>query len=197
MSKRLFDLIFATAGLIVLSPLLAAVALWIKFDSPGPVFFRQMRVGQHGRIFRIHKFRTMVDVAQPPKMELTIGADNRITRSGRALRKYKLDELPQLIDVVRGKMSLVGPRPEVPKYVSCYPEAIRDLVLSVKPGITDSASIQFRNENEILALSPTPERTYIEEILPSKLEHYVRYAREHSLLGDLRLIVATIKVIFL
>lgn len=197
MSKRIFDLVFATAGLIVLAPVFAAIALWIKLDSPGPVFFRQVRVGQHGRHFRIHKFRTMAHDPSPGQPSaLTIGADPRITRSGRFLRKHKLDELAQLIDVVQGKMSLVGPRPEVPKYVAHYPNALRELVLSVKPGITDEASLRFRDESDILGRSPTPERAYLEEILPMKLEHYARYARNHSLAGDLAIIIRTLRELF-
>lgn len=194
MSKRIFDLVFATVGLIVLAPVFAAIALWIKLDSPGPVFFRQVRVGQHGKPFRIHKFRTMAHDPSPGQPSaLTIGADPRITRSGRFLRKHKLDELAQLIDVVQGKMSLVGPRPEVPKYVACYPDALRDLVLSVKPGITDEASLRFKDESDILGRSPTPERAYLDEILPVKLEHYARYARSHSLAGDLAIIIRTLR----
>lgn len=197
MSKRIFDLVFATAGLIVLAPVFAAIALWIKLDSPGPVFFRQVRVGQHGKPFRIHKFRTMARDPSPAQSSaLTIGADPRITRSGRFLRKHKLDELAQLIDVVQGKMSLVGPRPEVPKYVAYYPDSLRELVLSVKPGITDEASLRFKEESDILGRSPTPERTYLEEILPVKLEHYARYAGNHSLAGDLAIIIRTLRELF-
>lgn len=196
MSKRIFDLVFASAGLIILVPVFAAIALWIKLDSPGPVFFRQVRVGQHGKPFRIHKFRTMADDPSPGQPSaLTIGADPRITRSGRFLRKHKLDELAQLIDVVQGNMSLVGPRPEVPKYVAHYPDALRELVLSVKPGITDEASLRFKDESDILGRSPTPERTYLEEILPVKLEHYARYAHEHSLIGDCRIVFRTLRAL--
>ncbi len=197
MSKRIFDLIFASAGLIVLAPVFAAIALWIKFDSPGPVFFRQVRVGQHGKPFRIHKFRTMDHDPSPGQPSaLTIGADPRITPSGRFLRKHKLDELAQLIDVVQGAMSLVGPRPEVPKYVAYYPDALREIVLSVKPGITDEASLRFKDESDILGRSPTPERAYLEEILPVKLEYYARYARSHSLAGDLAIIIRTLRELF-
>lgn len=197
MSKRVFDLVFGTAGLIVLAPLLAIIAIWIKFDTPGPVFFRQVRVGQHGKPFRIHKFRTMYhNTGTPHEAQLTVGADPRITRSGRFLRKHKLDELPQLLDVVRGTMSLVGPRPEVPKFVAHYPEALREVVLSVKPGITDEASLRFKDENQMLGGSSTPERTYIEDILPVKLEYYVRYAREHSLARDISIILTTLKKLY-
>lgn len=196
MSKRLFDLFFASAGLILLAPLFALISAWIKLDSPGPVMFRQVRVGRHGRIFRIHKFRTMVvNPVAGRESGITVGADPRITRSGRFLRKYKLDELAQLIDVLLGHMSLVGPRPEVPRFVEHYPEDVRRTVLSVRPGITDLASIRFRDEAEILSRSPEPERTYVEEILPIKLEYCIRYAREHSLAGDIRIILGTLGAI--
>lgn len=194
MSKRVLDLILASVGLVVLAPVFAAIALWITLDTPGPVFFRQVRVGQLGKPFRIHKFRTMAH--EPPfarPSALTIGADPRITRSGRFLRRHKLDELPQLIDVVQGTMSLVGPRPELPEYVARYPDELRNLVLRVKPGITDEASLRFKDESDILGRSPTPERTYVEEILPAKLEHYARYARNHSLRGDLAIIFRTLR----
>lgn len=196
MSKRLFDLFFASAGLILLAPLFALISAWIKLDSPGPVMFRQVRVGRYGRIFRIHKFRTMVvNPVAGRESGITVGADPRITRSGRFLRKYKLDELAQLIDVLLGHMSLVGPRPEVPRFVEHYPEDVRRTVLSVRPGITDLASIRFRDEAEILSRSPEPERTYVEEILPIKLQYCVRYAREHSLAGDIRIILGTLGAI--
>ena len=156
MSKRLFDLIFASFGLAILSPLLFLMAVWIKFDSTGSIFFRQERVGQYGKTFRIYKFRTMVTDAEKRGLQITVGNDSRITRSGAFLRRYKLDELPQLIDVVIGKMSLVGPRPEVPKYVAYYPSDVRDIVLSVKPGITDLASIEFKDENTLLGKSANP-----------------------------------------
>ena len=195
MLKRVFDIFFASCGLIILSPLLLLIAVWIKFDSPGPVFFRQERVGQFGVSFRIHKFRTMVTDAEKRGMQLTVGKDNRITRSGGFLRHYKLDELPQLIDVLVGNMSLVGPRPEVPKYVACYPDNIRDLVLSVKPGITDLASIEFREENKILGLSTNPEKTYINEILPIKLEYYIQYRQKNNIFLDLLIILRTFQAI--
>lgn len=195
MSKRLFDLVLASLGLIALAPFFAAVAVWIKLDSPGPVFFRQIRVGQYGIPFRIHKFRTMSSSSDAAAMQITVGDDSRITRSGRILRKFKIDELPQLIDVVLGQMSLVGPRPEVPKYVAVYPEAVRTVVLSVKPGITDSASIRFRNESEILAHAADPEREYVDTILPVKLRHYVQYVNTRTLAGDLKIILETLNAI--
>lgn len=191
MAKRAVDVVLSALGLIVLAPLLLLIAVWIKADSPGPVFFRQTRVGRGCRTFEIHKFRTM-KVQNSPGAPITVGADPRITRAGRFLRKYKLDELPQLIDVVAGNMSLVGPRPEVPGYVALYAPDVRDIVLSVRPGITDDASIEFRDESELLARSATPERTYVDEILPRKLELYVRYVRQRSFMGDIRIIGRTI-----
>ncbi|GGY18602.1 sugar transferase [Paludibacterium paludis] len=190
LAKRLFDLAASAAGLLALSPLLIAIALWIRLDSPGPVFFRQVRVGRHGTLFRIHKFRTMQLMAES-QGQLTVGTDQRVTGAGRFLRKSKLDELPQLLDVLFGDMSLVGPRPEVPRYVAHYPDSVRDLVLSVRPGITDWASIRMIDENEILGRAADPERAYIEEILPEKLDYYVRYAQGHTLPEDIRIIFAT------
>jgi lipopolysaccharide/colanic/teichoic acid biosynthesis glycosyltransferase len=192
MAKRLLDLVIAGSGLVVLSPLLLAIALAVKLDSPGPVFFRQERVGRGGRIFHIHKFRTMVQAAAALGPQLTVAGDTRITTVGRWLRRYKLDELGQLIDVVLGSMSLVGPRPEVPRYVAHYPADLRDLVLSVRPGITDWASIRFRDENAILARATDPHRAYVEEVLPHKLELYAQYVKTQSLAGDLRIILCTL-----
>nr|WP_304494321.1 sugar transferase [Chromobacterium sp. ASV5] len=189
--KRAFDIVAAAAGLALLGLPLLAVALWVKLDSPGPVFFRQVRVGRGGTLFRIHKFRTM-QVDAERQGQLTVGADARVTGAGRILRKTKLDELPQLIDVLFGDMSLVGPRPEVPKYVAHYPDDVRELVLSVRPGITDWASIKMIDENEILGRAADPERAYIEQILPEKLGYCVRYAETHSLFEDIRIIVATL-----
>ncbi|WP_080962589.1 sugar transferase [Chromobacterium subtsugae] len=189
--KRLFDIAASSLGLAVLALPLLAVALWVKLDSPGPVFFRQVRVGRGGTLFRIHKFRTM-QVDTERHGQLTVGADSRVTGAGRVLRKTKLDELPQLLDVLFGDMSLVGPRPEVPKYVAHYPAEVKDIVLSVRPGITDWASIKMIDENEILGRAADPERAYIDEVLPEKLGYYVRYAETHSLLEDIRIIVATL-----
>lgn len=192
MAKRLFDLLFAGAGVLVLSPLLLLLALAIKLDSPGPVFFRQERVGQSGRLFRIHKFRTMATDSERKGLQITVGTDARITRVGAVLRQYKLDELAQLLDVLKGDMSLVGPRPEVPRYVACYPADVRRQVLSVKPGITDRASIEFKDENAILGEAADAERAYIEQVLPIKLGYYQEYVRAHSVMGDLRIIFATL-----
>ena len=195
MPKRLFDIVLAACGLVLLAPLLAVIAIWIRLDSPGPVFFRQQRVGRFGRLFRIHKFRTMVDGAPRLGAPITVGDDVRITRAGRWLRRTKLDELPQLLDVLRGAMSLVGPRPELPRYVALYPAELRDKVLSVRPGITDRASIEYRNEAALLAAAPDPERTYTEVVLPAKLRLAADYAEHATLAHDLRLIALTVKIL--
>ena len=192
MAKRIFDILFAAIGLIVLLPLFVLLAVAIKIDSKGPVFYRQERVGQFGRIFKIHKFRTMATEQEKTSLQITVGADKRITRIGRFIRKIKLDELAQLLDVLIGTMSLVGPRPEVPRYVACYPNDIRDLVLSVKPGITDRASIEFKDESAMLAQARNPESVYIEKILPIKLGYYVDYVNDNSVRGDMKIILATL-----
>ena len=194
MSKRLFDVLAAACGLLLLAPVLLAIALWIRLDSPGPALFRQQRVGRHGRLFNIYKFRTMADRPDDGR-QLTVGGDPRITRAGRFLRRTKLDELPQLLNVLEGTMSLVGPRPEVPRYVDRYPPAVRQTVLSVAPGITDLAAILFKDENDILGHAPDPERAYVETILPVKLEYYQRYVRERSFWLDLRIIFRTLAAI--
>ena len=195
MAKRLFDIVCAGIGLLLLSPLLLAVAVWVKLDSPGPVMFRQERVGRFGATFRIHKFRTMRVDAPRLGPQITVGDDARITRSGRWLRASKVDELPQLWDVLRGAMSLVGPRPEVPRYVALYPSELRELVLSVRPGITDPASLSFRNESELLARAEDPEREYVEVVMPMKLRLAADYVRNATLGGDIRLILATLGAI--
>ena len=197
MSKRLFDLVFSTIGLILLAPLFVVIALWVKVDSCGPVFFRQVRVGQYGRPFRVHKFRTMQERQEISQLQITVGGDSRITHSGAFLRKYKIDELPQLIDVFVGDMSIVGPRPEVPKYIALYPEGVRDIVLSVKPGITDRASLEFRHENEILAAASDPEDQYIKKILPAKQAYYIDYVKNRSLTKDIRIILQTFYLLFI
>jgi len=195
MAKRLFDIVLAGVALVLLAPLLALIALWVKMDSAGPVFFRQERVGRHGVPFRIHKFRTMTHSAVPQGPQITIGADARITRAGQFLRRSKLDELPQLIDVLLGRMSFVGPRPEVPRYVAIYPPQLRDKVLSVRPGITDMASLQFRNESELLAKASDPEREYREVVLPEKLALQAKYVEQAGLATDVRLIARTLKTL--
>jgi len=190
-AKRTFDLVAAGIGLVLLAPLLLLIAVAIRIDSPGPVFFRQERIGRGGRPFRIHKFRTMYVGAEHNGGQLTVGGDPRITRVGRVLRRYKLDELPQLIDVVQGTMSLVGPRPEVPRYVALYDEAQRKVLL-LTPGITDVASIAYRNENELLSASDDPEREYIERIMPDKIRLNLEYARSATLTSDIKVILRTL-----
>ncbi len=192
-AKRLFDLIASALGLVLLSPLLLGVALWIRLDSPGPVFFRQERVGRGGRPFRIHKFRTMAHGA--PGLQLTVGADARITRAGQLLRRTRLDELPQLLDVLRGEMSLVGPRPEVPRYVALYPAGLRERALAVRPGITDPASLAFIDEAERLARAADPEREYVEVILPLKVRAAAEYAEHATLWTDLQVLARTLRTL--
>ena len=189
LAKRLFDIIASGIGLLLLLPLLLAVGVWIKLDSPGPALFRQTRVGRFGVPFTIHKFRTMRD---EPGAAITVGHDPRITRVGAWLRNSKLDELPQLWDVLRGAMSLVGPRPELPRYVEAYPADLLQSVLAVRPGITDPASLAFSNEAELLAAAPDPEREYREVVLPAKLRLSAAYAAHASLANDLKLIFATL-----
>ena len=194
MIKRLFDFFGYLCGLLVLVPFLLLIALCIKFNSKGPVFFRQLRVGLNGNLFRIHKFRTMM-VDSETSGSLTVGNDTRITKSGRFLRKSKLDELPQLLDVFLGKMSLVGPRPEVKEFIDEYPEKVRKEVLSVRPGITDLASIEMIDENAIIARYDNPRQAYIEIILPIKQKYYVDYVQNQSLWLDMKIIFMTFKKI--
>jgi lipopolysaccharide/colanic/teichoic acid biosynthesis glycosyltransferase len=192
MLKRAFDVVAAATGLVLLAPLLLSIAVWIKLTSPGPVLFRQERVGRYGRNFQLHKFRTMrADAERGP--QITVAGDPRITRAGAILRKYKLDELPQLYDVLKGDMSLVGPRPEVPRYVALYPAASREVVLSVRPGITDHAAIEFAEESELLAQSADPHATYLHELIPRKLQLYESYVRTRSFVGDLKIIARTLQ----
>lgn len=192
MAKRLFDLLGAALALTLLAPLLVATALWVKLDSPGPVLFRQERVGRHGVPFFIHKFRTMRADAPALGMLLTVGVDPRITRVGAFLRRTRIDELPQLLDVLRGRMSLVGPRPEVPRYVAHYPTALRERVLSVRPGITDPASLDFIDEASLLAAAADAEREYIDHILPRKLQCAAAYADRATLATDLAVLGRTL-----
>ena len=186
----------ALCGLLLLSPLLILVAMLIKLDTPGPVFYRQVRVGRQGRLFRIYKFRTMTTDQADGAAQLTVAGDARITRTGTWLRRYKIDELPQLLDVLRGTMSLVGPRPEVPKYVAQYPEAWRDRVLSVRPGITDFASVHYRDENTLLAQAADPEREYLDVILPSKLRYAMHYVDNLTMADDLKVLGLTLRTVF-
>jgi lipopolysaccharide/colanic/teichoic acid biosynthesis glycosyltransferase len=195
MAKRAFDLLGAALGLLLLSPLMLAIALAIKLDSRGPVFFRQQRVGRHGTLFRIHKFRSMVADAPQRGPALTVGDDPRITRVGRWLRHSRLDELPQLIDVLAGHMSLVGPRPEVPQYVAQYPAALRERALSVRPGITDPSSLLYLDEAELLARAADPEREYVDVILPRKLQCAADYAAQASLRSDMGVLLRTLRLL--
>ena len=194
MAKRCFDLLGATLALLLLWPLLLVVAVGIKLDSPGPVFFRQTRVGRHGAPFEIHKFRTMQHGA--PGLQITVGADARITRCGAWLRRTRIDELPQFIDVVQGTMSLVGPRPEVPRYVALYPPALRERILAVRPGITDPASLLYIDEATTLAAAADPEREYVDVILPAKLQHAADYAENATLGSDARVLCETLLRLF-
>lgn len=186
---RVRDLVVALLGLIILSPLLLAVSLIIQLDSPGGAIYRQERVGLRGKSFRIHKFRTMRQGAGG--LPVTAGDDPRVTRCGRWLRATKLDELPQLIDIIQGNMSLVGPRPEVPYYASLWPEDAQPIILSVRPGLTDPATVQLRHESSLLARADDPELTYIEDLLPMKARAYVAYVSSRSFVGDFRVILAT------
>lgn len=195
MLKRLIDLLAAAAGLLLLLLPGLLLALAIRLDSPGPVFFRQQRVGRHGRLFGIHKFRTMRVDAERMGLPITVGHDPRVTRLGHWLRRHKLDELPQLIDVLLGDMSLVGPRPEVPRYVALYPPALRERVLSVRPGITDPVSLAHLDEAARLAAAADPEREYIEVILPAKLAAAAAYADNANWRTDLAVIWRTLRVL--
>ncbi|MFM8767305.1 MAG: sugar transferase [Rubrivivax sp.] len=196
MPKRIFDLLFSAVALLLTAPALGLIALAIRWDSAGPVLFRQERVGRGGRVFRIRKFRTLVVDAAARGPAITIGQDPRITRVGAWLRRTKLDELPQLVDVLLGDMSLVGPRPEVPQYVALYPADLRERVLSVRPGITDPVSLKLADEARVLAASADPERTYREELLQAKLREAVAYAEQASLWSDLRIIAATVHALW-
>ena len=192
-AKRVLDLLIAGTAVLVLWPVLLIIGALVKLDSRGPVLFRQERVGRAGRRFRIHKFRTM-RVANDGAL-ITASGDSRITRVGALLRRTKLDELPQLIDVIVGDMSLVGPRPEVPHYVEMWPPADREVILSVRPGITDPASIKLRNESDELAAAADPEAFYVQVLLPRKTTLYVEYVRTQSLRGDLRFIRQTLRTV--
>ncbi len=188
--KRLFDLVASLGALLVLFPLLLLIALAVMLGSPGGAFFRQARVGLHGREFRLLKFRTMRPGSEAAGQLTVGGRDPRITGVGYFLRRTKLDELPQLWNILVGEMSIVGPRPEVPRYVALYSEAQRQ-VLTVRPGLTSLASIAYIDENEVLGRAAEPERAYIEEVMPAKLALDLRYVRERGLLLDLRIMLAT------
>lgn len=188
--KRAFDVALAAIALLITLPLLAVIAVSVRVDSKGPALFRQERVGRNGEVFRIHKFRSLrTDV---PGALISPTHDPRITRTGAVLRRTKLDELPQLIDVLSGHMSLVGPRPEVPKYVALWPKADRDVILTVRPGVTDPASINLRNESDELAAAKDPEQHYISSLLPRKAAMYVDYVHTRSFLGDITILARTL-----
>lgn len=192
--KRAFDIVASACGLLLLSPIFLIMAIWIKLDSEGPVFYRQVRVGRGNKDFRIFKFRSMRVGADRGSLVTIGGRDPRITRSGYFIRKYKLDEFPQLINVLKGDMSLVGPRPEVRHYVN-YWTSEQMHVLDVRPGITDPASIKFRNENELMEQTEDPENYYIHVIMQEKICLYLEYVRNASFLYDIRLIFRTFYVI--
>lgn len=194
MVKRLFDFSASFLGMFFLLPILILLAIWIKLDSKGSVFFRQTRIGLHGKKFRIHKFRTMVENSEN-KSRLTIGSDACITSVGHVLRKYKIDELPQLIDVLLGEMSLVGPRPEVEEFMQKYSEKSRDKILSVRPGITDLAAIEMVDENQLIAQYSDAHKAYIEIIMPIKERYYLKYVEDNNLVYDIKIILLTLKKI--
>jgi lipopolysaccharide/colanic/teichoic acid biosynthesis glycosyltransferase len=195
MAKRAFDLLAAGLGLLLLAPLMLAIAVAVKLDSRGPVLFRQVRVGRHGVLFRIRKFRTMVADAPQLGPALTVGDDARITRIGRWLRRTRLDELPQLVDVLAGHMSLVGPRPELPQYVALYPPGLRERALAVRPGITDPSSLLFLDESAQLARAADPEREYVDVILPRKLQCAADYAAQAGLRSDVGVLLRTLRLL--
>ena len=193
MLKRIFDITLSLFGLIILWPCMLIVAILIKIESKGSVLFKQIRVTKNGKEFKIFKYRTM-RVGSDKYSQITVGKDGRITKIGSFLRKYKLDEIPQLINVLIGDMSLVGPRPEVPKYVALYTDEQKE-ILKVRAGITDYASIEFSDENDLLALEEEPEKAYIEKIMPKKIELNKKYLSETSVLTDIKIILLTIKKI--
>ncbi|ODS09952.1 sugar transferase [Vibrio scophthalmi] len=195
MLKRTFDIVSSFFGLVILFPVLLVIALWIKLSSTGPILFCQTRVGLNGQNFSIFKFRTMVVDAEKLGLKVTVGKDPRITTCGHFLRRYKLDELPQLVNVLLGTMSVVGPRPEVPEYMNEYPDEVRHKILSVRPGITDKASIEFTNESEILATSKDPRASYINEIMPTKAKYYIEYIDNYSFSMDISIVFQTINKI--
>lgn len=192
--KRFFDIVASGLGLIVLSPVFLVLAIWIKADSKGPVFYRQVRVGKGNKDFLLYKFRSMRPDSDKGSLITIGGRDPRITRSGYFIRKFKLDEFPQLINVFKGDMSLVGPRPEVRRYVDLYsPEQLK--ILEVRPGITSLASIRYRNENEILGAANDPDRAYIEQVMPDKLKIDMEYIGHDNLINDIKIIFKTFKEI--
>ncbi len=196
MIKRLFDFIFSLIGLIVLFPVFILITFLIKIFSPGPIFYKAKRIGKNGKIFEMYKFRTMVPNADKIGGPSTAGDDSRLTKIGKFLRKFQLDELPQLINILKGEMSLVGPRPEVPFYVDMMTKEEKDIILSVKPGLTDFASLWDFHEEEILKGSSDPEKIYQEKIWPEKKRLQIKYIRERSFWTDIKIILKTIIKIF-
>jgi len=196
MLKRLFDIIFALLGLILVSPLLLLIAIIIKMTAGGPVFYKGQRVGKNGRLFKIWKFRTMIPDAEKQGGSATSANDSRLTKLGKFLKRYKLDELPQLFNILRGEMSFVGPRPEVSFYVNMMAEEERKIILSVRPGMTDLASLWDFREEEVLKGSPDPEKTYMEKIRPTKIKLQLEYVKNRSFWLDLKIILKTILKIF-
>ena len=196
MLKKSFDVVFAFLGLILVSPLLLVIAILIKRESPGPVFYRGERIGKNGKPFRIFKFRTMVPEAEKLGGPSTAGDDPRLLKIGHFLKKYQLDEIPQLINILKGEMSLVGPRPEVKMYVDMMTPGERNTILSVAPGMTDLASLWNFSEWKILEGSPDPEKTYMEKIRPTKIKLQMEYVKNCSFLLDLKIILKTILKLF-
>lgn len=194
MIKRIFDIVAAAAGIVLMAPMFVVVSALIKIDSTGPVFFRQQRVGKNFKLFTLYKFRSMIADAQKNSLLITAKKDRRITRVGRVLRAAKIDELPQLINVLLGDMSIVGPRPEVPKYVELFRDRYRE-VLSVRPGLTDYASIQYRDEESVLAQFENPEAGYVETVLPEKIRLATNYIREQNMWIDIQVIIKTVQAI--
>ena len=194
--KRMFDVVFSILGMVLLFPILLPIAILIKSESNGPIFFRQSRVGLRGKIFQIHKLRTMY-VNSENIGRITIGNDRRITSFGKFLRRYKIDELPQLIDVLSGSMSIVGPRPEIEEYVDTYPKDIKKKILSIKPGITDYASITMIDESLLLANYSNPQEAYAKSVLPKKLELSTKYVENNNIFLDIKIILLTIQKIIL
>lgn len=194
-SKRIFDIFFGLIGTIILSPFLIIISILIKLTSEGPVLFKQTRVGLNNKDFKILKFRTMIPDAEKKGLKITVGEDPRITGIGKFLRKYKLDELPQIINVLKGDMSVVGPRPEVRKYVDHYTKEQMQ-VLTARPGVTDLASVKYKNENEVLGRSSNPEETYINEVMQEKLRINLDYITHANIIYDLKLILLTVKEVF-
>ncbi|WP_166996467.1 sugar transferase [Paramicrobacterium fandaimingii] len=197
MRKRLFDILLSGIALIAASPFLLLISFAIKLEDRGPAFFAQTRVGRHGRLFELYKLRSMRvprEIGRSSRL-ITIARDERVTKIGRVIRLSKIDEIPQLVNVLKGDMSIVGPRPEVPKYVSLWDEELRNEILSVRPGITDPASVVFRDESKVLGQQVDPMRYYEEELIPTKTRMYAEYVRAQTFRGDVRIVIATIRAV--